>query len=256
MTKALRKIVIGLWFPVLLVVLWQFASTAVDNPFFSPPTEIWGALQAVWGWDFVSLHILPTIGLMLWGYLSGASIGVLVGSFVGSRPRLLAVFSPIAVFLRSMPSSAKIPVILGIFGIGITSLYVGVTLSVFANTMVVTMLGVARVPTGRVDQSRLLGLGYLHELFMVRVPSAAGDILVALQSALQVAILVTVFIETQASGRGMGAFTMDSLNLLRVSHLWVAILVLGTIGLLANEAFHALEAKLAPWYFETKGVGR
>ena len=255
MTHATFRLLRFLWIPAVLLTLWEYSSQRVDNLFFPPPSAIFVTALQVVSLEFINNHLLPTLGVFAGGFLIGSICGAIVGTLVGSSALAYEVLSPILVFLRSMPTAAKLPVLLGILGIGTQSIYAAVALSVFFNVSVVTMIGVARVHKDTLEASALLSLNKLREMFVVRLPAATGEVLTGLQTAMQVALLVTVLAETLASGRGMGAFLIESQYLFRITEMWLVIILLGAIGVLANQLFLFVERHLAPWYFQTRARG-
>lgn len=254
MTGFLGRFGLGLWFPILLIVIWEVGARVYPNPFFVRPSLIAAALPVAIdsGWWFQAL--LPTVLLTVGGYLLGSVVGILFGIFVGSSPASVRILGPLAVFVRSTPAAATIPVILAIFGLGTVSLYVAVAMTVAFQVLLVTMLGVARTDSHTVDAATILGLGRVATLFQVKLPRAMADVLVALHTALQTALLVAITVEILAGGSGMGRFVTESLNSMRVAHLWVAVIVVGLLGVLLHEVFHLLERRVAPWYFQVKGA--
>lgn len=244
-----KNALLFLWFPLVVIAVWWGASETAKNPFFIAPQDVWRALLALRETSFLELYVAPTLIVLFSGYGLGAASGVILGALVGSHPRSLAIFGPIIIFLRSIPSAARVAALIAIFGLGTQSLILTVAFSATFHVAMMTMAGVARTSHTTLDAAQILGIGAIRTLFMVRIPAAAGDILTSLQTSLQVSILVTVLVETVASGRGIGSFTTEALSLMRISQLWVSVLVLGTMGLVINELFHVLERRLAPWYF-------
>jgi sulfonate transport system permease protein len=249
-----RRISLGLWFPIALVVIWELGASLYPNPFFVRPSTIAAtfpvAIDSSWWFE----ALLPTILLTLGGYLLGSVVGVLLGIFIGASPSSVRLLGPLAVFVRSTPVAATIPVILAIFGLGSVSLYVAVAMTVGFQVLLVTMLGISRTDSHTVEAARVLGMGRTATLFQVRLPAAMADVLVALHTALQTALLVAVTVEILAGGSGMGRFVTEALNSMRVAHLWVSVIVVGVLGVFLHEAFFVLERRLAPWYFRVKGI--
>jgi ABC-type nitrate/sulfonate/bicarbonate transport system permease component len=252
MKGALGNVAARLWLPLTICLLWEIVARLSPNIFFPPPSEIGSAFLSVSPLGFWTNTLSPTLSVLVIGFVSGGFFGVLVGVFLGTHEPLRKVTYPIGVFVRSVPTAAKLPVILGIVGIGAEALYLAVFLAVFFNVLVVTMLGVARVHQKTLEAAQILGLGWWRTSFGVKLPAAMGDVLTGLQSALQVAILVTVLVETLASGFGIGSFLQDSSSLYRFSEMWVALITLGLIGIVGNETFHLIERRAVPWYFATR----
>jgi ABC-type nitrate/sulfonate/bicarbonate transport system permease component len=253
MRSLFRIITTALWLPLVMIVLWQITASRFPNPFFPPPLEIFNELRHILTLEFVGETVMPTVQLLGLGFLVGALSGVLAGTLIGSHEGVRTVLSPIIVFLRSTPTAAKVPVLLGILGIGLQAQYWAVGLAVFLNVAIVTVIGVARVPVGVTQIGRILHLSWIRQAFGVRLPAATGDVLTGLQAALQVAILVTVLVETLTSSGGLGRFLMESKSTFQILELWVGLALLGAIGVVFNEAFHLFERAVAPWYFRMRG---
>ena len=251
MTRIFRYLLVISWFPAFVISTWWLVSSTTTNPFFAPPDKVLVTLmRLISDGFFLQIYLGPTIALVFSGYSIGALAGVILGAAVGYNQASFRIFGPIVVYLKSVPSAARVPVLLGIVGIGTQSLILAVAISVTFHVAMMTMGGVARVNQATLTATKILNIGFFHQLMLVRIPAAAGDILSALQTGLQGSILAAILVETLASGQGIGTFTQESLGLLRISHLWVSVLVIGTLGLVLNELFHVLERKLAPWYFQ------
>ena len=244
-----KRFLVGLWIPLLAVVVWQVVATLYPHPFFTEPLVIARELWALVSIDWIIRYVWPTVALTLSGYVTGSLVGVTMGILIGSHPLLYQGLAPLAVFIRSIPSAAIIPVVLALWGIGPVSLFVSVVVAISFQVALVTMLAVYQTPADVLDTCTLLGMSKLQTLVTVRIPSATGQILTGLQAALQVALLVAVTAETLGGGSGMGRFTSDALDSLRLSHMWVSVVVLGLIGVVLHHGFAYLERRLAPWYF-------
>ena len=86
----------------------------------------------------------------------------------------------------------------------------------------------------------------------LRLPAATGEILAGLQAALQVAVLIMVVSEMLGSGVGLGAFIIRAQSTFMIPDMWLGIFILGLLGIFLNGAFHFIERRVAPWYFESK----
>lgn len=253
MTDILRRTVRVLWFPVSVVVVWEILSTVRPNPFFVQPSVLLGSIHTIVTPEWLLHTLLPTVLLTLGGYGLGVGAGVVLGAIIGSHPYSLHVLGPIAVFVRSTPNAALIPVILAIFGIGSVSLYVTVAVAVGFQVLLVTMLGVARTDPASLETARIMKMGPIATLVQVRFPGAIGDVLTALHASIQTALLVAITVEILAGGSGLGLFVIEALNAFRVGHLWVAVVIVGLVGIVLHEVFLRFEGRIAPWYFKVKG---
>ena len=243
-----------LWFPVLIISIWQLIQNKLDNPFFPPPSKIWESVQYVITPEWVRNSLSSSLITLLGGYLVGSVLGILAGAILGSNAIMRGVFLPITNFIRCIPSVAKAPVILALLGIGISTRIVTVAVAVFFPVLLVTLRAIANTDERLVEYFKLLGFNYWRALFQVRIPAATGEILTGLQAALQLATLVMVVSEMIGSGTGLGAFVMRSQSTFMIADMWLGILILGVLGVLLQGAFHLIERRVFPWYFASQGM--
>jgi len=249
MTRLVKKLLTAAWLPLASVLIWEVWATFAPHPFFPQPSAIFQAFLSLASVEWFVARVMPTVSLAVGGYLAGCVVGVSLGFIIGSHPLLLRAFGPIAVFIRSIPSAAVIPVIMAIFGIGMVTLYVAVIIAVAFQVTLVTMLAVSQTENDYLDTARIVGMSAPKIFFFVRIPASTGKILTGLQAALQVALLVAVTVETLAAGIGMGRFASEALDTLRLTHMWIAVVVLGVIGVVLHWLYGFAERRMAPWYF-------
>ena len=251
MKRLVLHVATVLWFPAVVLVTWHAVTLWKPNPFFTPPLRIWASAtdQVSFGW--ITEVVFPTLLLTVGGYVLGVTFGLVAGALIGSHPIPVRVLGPVAVFIRSTPVAATI---LAIFGLGTLSLYVAVSVTVGFQVLLITMLGVSRTEASHQDAAAILRLSFFETLLLVRIPGAMSDVLVALQASVQTALLVALTVEILAGGGGIGRFVSEALALFRMPSLWVAVFIVGLLGIFLHELYFALEKKLAPWYFYQRGL--
>lgn len=252
MKVALKKTLLVVWFPLTILFIWEIAAARFPNAFFVRPSEIATTASEIVSSSWLVESLLPTLALVLGGYLLGTAAGVFFGALIGSHPLSLSVLGPVAVFVRSTPSAAIIPVVLAVFGIGLTSLYVAVAVAVGFQMVLITMLAVARTDIATLEAAQVMKLGRLVTTVKIRLPAATADLLTALHVGIQTAVLVAITVEILAGGSGLGRFVVEALNAFRIPSLWVGVLVVGLVGVVFHEIFLKLERRLVPWYFAVK----
>lgn len=243
-----------MWFPVFAVSAWQIISINAANPFFPAPSKILAATQDVYTGEWLSQSFLTSVYTILSGYFIGALIGLTLGAILGSVEILRAIFTPITNFIRSIPSPAKVPVIIALFGIGLSSRISTVAIAVLFPVLLTTMRAIASTDHNMLEYSKLLKFGYWRSIVLIRIPAAIGEILAGLQAAIQIAVLVMVVSEMLGSGKGIGAFVIRAQSTYMITDMWVGILTIGVVGIILNESFGFAERKLVPWYFSSKGI--
>jgi ABC-type nitrate/sulfonate/bicarbonate transport system permease component len=164
------------------------------------------------------------------------------------------IFLPITNFIRCIPSVAKVPVVLALLGIGLTTRITTVAISVLFPVLLTTLRAIANTDERLVEYVHVLGFSFWRTLFQVRIPAATGEILTGLQAALQTAVLVMVVSEMLGSGVGLGAFIIRAQSTFMIADMWLGILILGALGVILNGVFHLIEKRLFPWYFASKAI--
>lgn len=254
MTTFAKKLFERTWFPVLIIAAWQVVQSQSKNPFSPTPAKIWSSIQYVVTAEWVKTSLSSSLITLLGGFIAGSALGVLLGSILGANQVAREIFLPITNFIRCIPSVAKVPVLLALLGIGLTTRITTVAIAVLFPVLLTTMRAVANTDERILEYSNVLGFNFWRLLFQVRIPAATGEILTGLQAALQIAVLVMVVSEMLGSGVGLGAFIIRAQSTFMIADMWVGILILGILGVLLNGAFLLIEKKIFPWYFASKVI--
>jgi ABC-type nitrate/sulfonate/bicarbonate transport system permease component len=238
-----------------VLIVWELTARVNNNVLFPPLSEILSSWPKILTMDFLTLQIIPTLTLFFGTYFLGSVLGVILGGVIGSHQLLYTLLTPHILFVRYIPTAARIPVIMGIFGVGWESLFAAVFLSSFINVLILTALGVAKVSTVTKENAHLLELTEFETTFRVLIPAAAGDVFAALQSTLQTTLMVVVLVESLASARGLGAYLLDAQYRFDIDQMWTTMIILGVIGYCCNQALVMFEHRVGKWYFSVKGAG-
>ncbi|CAB4739018.1 MAG: ABC transporter permease subunit [Actinobacteria bacterium] len=252
MKNGFSRILGRLWFPLTLVALWQIALSSSKNPFFPTPLTILRNTQSVISLDWARTSLLSSLITLFAGYFIGSTLGVVLGAIIGINERVRVVLNPIANFIRSIPSVAKVPVLMALMGIGTATRISAVAVAVLFPVLMASMRAIATTDDQLMDISKIMHYSKYQVLLKVRIPAATGEILAGLHAAVQIAVLVMVISEMLGSGIGLGAFIIHSQSSFMIADMWVGILVLGVIGSILNELFQFAERRIAPWYFKSK----
>ena len=254
MTRHIYKLIWALFLPSLILVTWELTSSLKPNPFFPPPSKIAGAISKVVSMEWIFTSVKSSLIVLFAGYLIGATLGLVFGSLLGEFTNMRVVFLPICNFIRSIPSVAKVSLILSILGLGISTRISTVSIAVLFPVLMSTVRAIAATNTELLDLKRTIRFGRLRGLISIRVPAAIGEILTGLHASVQVAVLSMIVSEMLGSSVGIGAFIIQSQTTFRIVNMWVGVLIVGLIGVTLNFAFMKIERKLAPWYFKSKGI--
>ena len=95
-----------------------------------------------------------------------------------------------------------------------------------------TAVGVQRVPQDYMNVARVLNLSEWKIVTKILFPAVLPYMLTGVRLAVGTAWLVIVAAEMLTGGVGIGFWVWDEWNNLNVTHILIAIFVIGTVGLL------------------------
>ena len=252
-TKANRFLWIML-LPITILASWQLISSYSPNPFFPPPTKILNAAQDVISIEWIAVSMKSSLLVLLSGYALGSLLGLIFGSLLGEFKVARDVLLPICNFIRCIPSVAKVPLIMAIMGLGLSTRITIVTVAVLFPVLMSTVRAIGATKLELLELGRTLKFGRIRGLLSIRIPAAIGEILTGLHASVQVAVLTMIVSEMLGSGIGVGAFIIQSQSTFRIANMWVGVFIVGFIGLALNFLFLRIEQRVAPWYFKSKGL--
>lgn len=235
------------WLPVLIVLVWWFASEGRGSLYFPSLSTIVETIRTELLGPGLTQHLLPSLAKFLVGFLIAAVLGIVVGTVIGLSPVVRAAVEPIVQFLRSLPPPVLIPVAMLLFGIGVPMNVAIIVIGSVWATLLNTIDGVNGVDTQLRDVARSYRLTLWQYLSRIVLPSAGPQIFAGLRTTLQLSIILIVVAEMMGSTNGIGYYLLSSQQVFAVPQTWAATLVLGAIGYLTNLAFLQVEKRVLRW---------
>jgi sulfonate transport system permease protein len=109
----------GLAVVVALIALWgEIAALKLVSPVFLPtPARVWMALEHGFLHATLGAKLMGTVSHMLGGWVVASIVGVALGALIGTSEAAREYIAPTLEFLRPLPASAIIPVVIAIFGL-------------------------------------------------------------------------------------------------------------------------------------------
>ena len=233
----------------LIVALWaEIAALKLVPPLFLPtPLRAWNALVNGFSRGDLSAKLEGTLAHMILGWLVASLLGVAIGALIGSSSLARAYIGPTLEFLRPLPASAVIPVAIAIFGLT-PSMAIGViAFGSIWPMLLATVHGFAHVEPRLNEVARVLNLSRVAAVWKIALPSAMPDILSGLRLGLTVALILSVVCEMIAGLDGLGAWELVAARAYRSPDIFAGVILLGAIGLIANAALSAIEARALRW---------
>jgi nitrate/nitrite transport system permease protein len=236
--------VLGLAF---LVLVWQVIS--VKNSTFPSPAVTWQEALRLFSDPFYSKgpndqgigwNILASLKRVAVGFGLAAALGIPLGFMIGRFKFLAGMFNPVISLLKPVSPLAWLPIGLLVFKAADPAAIWSIFICSIWPMIINTAVGVQRVPQDYMNVARVLNLSEWKIFTKILLPSVLPYMLTGVRLAIGTAWLVIVAAEMLTGGVGIGFWVWDEWNNLNVPHIIIAIVVIGVVGLLLEQALVAL----------------
>ena len=170
----------------------------------------------------IGIQLAYSLGRVLLGFALAALAAVPLGFLIGMSP---LAWMPLALY------TIKDSAVSSIFVIFICSVW---------PMLINTAFGVASVRREWLNVARTLEVGPFRTAFKVILPAAAPTIMTGMRISIGIAWLVIVAAEMLVGGTGIGYFVWNEWNNLSIANIVTAILLIGLVGLLLDQALARL----------------
>jgi ABC-type nitrate/sulfonate/bicarbonate transport system permease component len=231
-----RQILMAVFSFVISISVWQFLSTFVFNPFLIPPPSV--VLRTAIPM-LLSGEILADVSVsmvrVLVGFVSGATVGVLMGVLLGRIRLLHDLLDPSIEMLRYLSPTAMIPIAVIWFGIGEMSKYFLIFWGTFFIVLINTTAGVWRTPIVRQRAAQCLGATQLQIFAWIVIPSAIPYIVTGMRVAMASSFMSIIPAEILAADSGIGYMLQKSSMLLQTDRIFVALITICVLGFVVDR---------------------
>jgi ABC-type nitrate/sulfonate/bicarbonate transport system permease component len=252
--SAAARALTRVWLFVVLFLIWWLWSAGSKSLYFPPLSSILKALWTQWVTGPARAELGSSLEHLLVGYVIASLIGIGLGALLWSLRYLREATSPYIYFLYVLPAPVLVPAAMTLFGIGFTMKVVLIAFAALWPTLLNTLDGMRGVDQVKLDTSRVLGVSPLGRVFRVVLPAAAPQIVAGLRNSLQVAIILMVVSEWEASTDGIGYYIVNAQQSFDYVGMWSGIIVLAIIGTVANVLFVAAENRVLHWHYGARAV--
>jgi NitT/TauT family transport system permease protein len=243
-TRAIVAAQVGIL--VGIIAAWEIgARTGVINGFFwSQPSAIWKTLNIFFtegdAWTDISFTFRSTI----FGFLIGTTAGSLLGlSFWWSR-NYAAVIQPYIICFESIPKLALAPLIILVFGLGLTSKVAIATALTLVVSTLTTFAGVKALDPDGEKLFYSLGASRWQVFRKLVVPFCLPWIISVLRVNIGLALTGAIVGEFIASQHGLGRQILYAGQTYDIALVWVAVFVLSTLAIIMYATVSWLEGAL------------
>ncbi len=247
MSRLLRHLPIGLVPPLLILLAWEVTARAgiYSTALFPTPGEVGQVFTQEWPLMLrhTEASLLRVVVGVAVAFLTAVPLGLLVGRYRGVD-RLMDW--TIQIF-RCFPAIALIPLAIMFFGIGDRPAIILIWFASFWPLLISTIFGVRTVERTLLAVAQVARTPESLVLRDILLPNALPSILTGLRLATGAGWLTVVTAEMMAVKSGLGYLILYAQMIFRPDEVVAGILVIGTIGLIFDQAIHLVRRRLCRW---------
>ena len=230
------RLAIGSILPILFLLVWEAANRTgvLTLESLSRPSDILVAGVAGLRDGSILLATVQTFETALLGLAIAATAGILVGAILGLSPVLERITGPTIESLRPIPAVAFMPLVLMMFGFGISMEATIVAYACVWPILIVTISAVQAIEPRLLEVADVLEMPVTDRLRKIVFPSAFARINVGLRVATGIALVVAVTVEIVLNPRGLGYSLVLAQQSLNVGAMYAQLLWLCVVGYVLN----------------------
>jgi len=166
---------------------------------------------------------------------------------MGSFRIVAAAIEPVVNFVRYLPVTSMIPLLILWIGIGFEEKITVIFIGTFFQQIILVADVSGQVSRDLVNVSYTLGATRRQVVSQVLVPAALPGVMDVLRVTMGWAWTYLVVAELVASNSGLGYMILQAMRGLHPEVIFVGILVIGLLGLITDQLFNFLRRWLLPW---------
>ncbi|RAV20976.1 ABC transporter permease [Paenibacillus contaminans] len=191
-------------------------------------------------WTDLLVLTFQHISMVVIGLLLALAVGIPLGVLASRSRRLAPVILTAANVIQVFPSLALLVLIMVVFGLGTTTVVIGLFLYSLLPIIRNTYVGLTQVNPALVEAGRGVGMSPLQMMVQVQLPLALPFMLTGIRIAAVIAIGVAT-IAPLVGGDGLGREIYSGINMNNSARLYAGAIPAALLALLADLALERLQ---------------
>lgn len=230
-----------------LILIWEIGVRAFGVPTFIAPAPSTVAATFVEKFPLLMQNFWPTFVESVAGFTVGNFAAILIAvTFVHSR-HMERAFFPIAVFVNTIPILAIAPVLVLIFGPGITAKVVIAALICFFPTLVNMVRGLQSVSPQTLELARILSASKSEIFWKMRLPSSLPFLFSALKISATTSVIGAIVGEWVGADLGLGALIINATFNFNSPLLYATVFMSSGLSVLMFALVTFAERRIVRW---------
>ena len=227
-----------------LVVLWQAGTLVLGAEALPSPAETVTKLASIMADPDFSGHAWETGRAFATALVIALAGGLAIGLVLGASRLSGEVAEPMLVALYAIPKITLYPVILLLFGLGISAKIAFGVIHGIIPVVLFTMNAVRNIPRVYFRAARAMQLSALQTAGAVVVPAALPEIVSGFRVGFALTLLGTLIGEMFASQRGIGYMLIKAMETNDTATVMALALLLVVLATVASAALLAIDRRL------------
>lgn len=218
------------------------------TPLFLPsPSDIVRAAAALIADGSLAEHTGASVSVIVTGWVLAVLLAVPLGILMGTLKFVEALLEPIVNFVRYLPVSAMIPLLILYIGIGTPQKVAVIFIGTFFQLILLIADVSAGVPKDLLDSAYTLGASRADVFGRVLLPATLPGVMDNLRITMGWAWTYLIVAELVAANRGLGYMILDASRGLFTDRIFVGLFTIGLLGFVFDLTFKRLHRLLLPW---------
>jgi NitT/TauT family transport system permease protein len=204
---------------VAVLILWEVGARIIDYPYLPPISEIASAFWEILANGTVAKALGTSLKALAYGISLAVILGILLGALMGLSTTARYALNIYVDAIMSAPMTAFVPLFVLLFGLGIETRVIVVTLFAFFPIVVNTQAGMLAADPELIQMARSFGASPMKIFFRVRLPMSYEHIQAGLRMGMARGVDGNVTGEVLIAAVGLGglvtqygrAYTTDKL---------------------------------------------
>lgn len=226
---------IGFWYALNLI----YGSSAIASP-----TQAVQRLIILYQKGDLGGHILETFTSYAYALVLAIVAGTLIGMLLGLHKLIGEVTEPILVSIYSLPKVTLYPVVLLVFGLGMSAKVTFGFLHGVLPIAIFTIGAIRQIPTIYLKASKTLQVSHAQYIRHIVMPATLPEFFAGVRIGVSLTLLGVLIGEMFGSQRGLGYLLMKGIELNDTSLMAAIALILLTVAVLIGVTLLYIDHRL------------
>lgn len=172
------------------------------------------------------------------------TLGVSIGLILGVGRLAGQVFEPMLVAIYSIPKLTLYPILLLIFGLGVSAKVAFGAIHGIIPIALFTINAVRNIRPVHIKTGRVLNYSSLQMAWKILIPAALPEIVTGLRIGFSLTLIGTLYGEMFASQRGLGSLLMRAIGLHNVDVIMAIALIVTVVAAVGSSILLSIDRRL------------